>query len=81
MKIIPLVLTALALLFGGQAASAGWTRITSTNGGNSDQVALLRTADDVLHVAWHRRTGPNTEDLLHTAISAGGRVKIGRAHV
>ena len=74
MKIIPLVLTALALLFGGQAASAGWTRITSTNGGNSDQVALLRTADDVLHVAWHRRTGPNTEDLLHTAISAGGRV-------
>jgi hypothetical protein len=74
-KIIPLVVTALVLLFGGQAASAaGWTRITSPDGGNSDQVGLLRTADDVLHVAWHRRAGPNSEDLLHTAISSGGRV-------
>jgi hypothetical protein len=74
-KIIPLVVIALVLLFGGQAASAaGWTRITSPNGGNIDQVGLLRTGDDILHVAWHHRTGPNTEDLLHTAISAGGRV-------
>jgi hypothetical protein len=74
-KIIPLVVTALVLLFGEQAANAaGWARITSTEGGNSDQIGLLRTADDVLHVAWHRRAGPNTEDLMHTAISAGGRV-------
>jgi hypothetical protein len=31
-------------------------------------------ADGVLHVAWHHRTGPNTEDLLHTAIFAVGAV-------
>src|SRR5207247_859002 len=39
-----------------------------------DQVALLRTADGVLHVAWPHRTGPNSEDLLHTTIAAAGAV-------
>jgi hypothetical protein len=74
-KIIPLAMTALALLFSGQAVNAAaWTRITSPNGANIDQVGLLRTADDVLHIAWHRRASPVTVDLLHTAISAGGRV-------
>ena len=38
------------------------------------QVGLARTADGVLHVAWHHPTGPNTEDLLHTVISPAGKV-------
>jgi hypothetical protein len=54
--------------------AATWRQITAGNGGNTDQVALLRTADDVLHVAWVRHSAPNSDDLLHTAISAGGNV-------
>jgi hypothetical protein len=65
---------AIALVVAPPAAAAGWKQITASNGSNIDQVALLRTADGVLHVAWHHRTGPNSEDLLHTAISAKGAV-------
>ena len=34
----------------------------------------MRTNDGVLHVVWRNQTGPNTEDLLHTAISAAGTI-------
>jgi hypothetical protein len=37
-------------------------------------VSLLRGPDGVLHAAWHVRTGPNTDDLDHTAISPAGVV-------
>jgi hypothetical protein len=75
-KTIPLAAVALllALLAAAPANPAPWSRITASNGSNTDQVALLRTGDDVLHVAWRRQSGPNSEDVLHTAISGGGRV-------
>jgi hypothetical protein len=56
------------------AQAAGWKRVTTPDGTSIDQVGLVRTSDGVLHVAWHHRTGPNTEDLLHTAISPAGAV-------
>ena len=48
--------------------------MTTPDGSSADQVGLARTADGVLHVAWHHPTGPNTADLLHTAISPAGKV-------
>ncbi len=59
------------------AAHAGppgtWTRVTDTSGVNTDQVALARTSDGVLHLAWLRaKASPDV--LLHTAISPAGRV-------
>lgn len=56
------------------AHAAGWKRVTAPDGTSVDQVGLLRTGDGVLHVAWHHRTGPNTEDLLHTVISRDGLI-------
>src|SRR5918998_2557816 len=56
------------------AAAAPGKRVTTPDGGSTSQVGLARTADGVLHVAWHRPTGPNTEDLLHTVISRQGRI-------
>lgn len=65
---------ALSLLIAPAAGAAPWKQVTASDGSNIDQVGLLRTADGTLHVAWHRRTGPNTESLVHTAVSADGRV-------
>ena len=56
------------------AQAASWKRVTTPDGASSDEVGLARTADGVLHVAWHHPTGPNTADLLHTVISAAGKV-------
>ena len=56
------------------AQAAPWKRVTTPDGASSDQVGLARTADGVLHLAWHHPTGPNTEDLLHTVISSAGKV-------
>jgi hypothetical protein len=56
------------------AQAAPWKRVTTPDGSSTDQVGLARTADGVLHVAWHHPTGPNTADLLHTAISPAGKV-------
>ena len=56
------------------AQAARWARVTTPDGSSTDQVGLARTADGVLHVAWHHPTGPNTADLLHTAISPAGTV-------
>jgi hypothetical protein len=65
----------VALAAAAPAASAApWKQVTASNGSNIDQVALLRTGDGVLHVVWHRNTGPITGDLLHTGISPGGRI-------
>jgi hypothetical protein len=63
-----------ALAAAPTATAATWKQLTSDGGSSIDQVALLRTSDGVLHVAWHKPTGPNTEDLLHTAIAANGKV-------
>ena len=71
-------LVALALLVAALAApsahAAPWARVTTPDGASTDQVGLARTADGVLHLAWHHPTGPNTVDLLHTVISPAGKV-------
>jgi hypothetical protein len=69
-----IVAVACGLLLAPVAAGAPWKQVTAANGSNIDQVGLLRTGDGTLHVTWHRRTGPNTEDLLHTPVSAAGTV-------
>jgi len=51
------------------ASAAPWQRVTTPDGGSTDQVGLARTGDGALHLAWSHPTGPNTEDLLHTVIS------------
>lgn len=71
---IVLAAAVLALAAAPTAQAATWKQLTSDGGANIDQVALLRTSDGVLHVVWHKQTGPNTEDLLHTAIGANGKV-------
>jgi hypothetical protein len=69
---VAVIIAAAAVAPAAQAAP--WKRVTTPDGGSTDQVGLARTADGVLHVAWHHPTGPNTSDLLHTAISAAGKV-------
>jgi hypothetical protein len=65
---------ALALIAAPTAEAASWKRVTAAGGTAIDQVSALRTADGALHVAWHTRSGPNTEDLFHTRIAADGTV-------
>ena len=69
---------ALALLIAigatSSASAAPWKRVTTPDGASTDQVALARTGDGVLHIAWSHPTGPNTEDLNHTTISRAGRI-------
>ena len=71
---IVLAAAVLALAAAPTAKAATWKQLTSAGGSNIDQVALLRTGDGVLHVVWHRQTGPTTEDLVHTAIGANGKI-------
>ena len=73
LRLLPLVL-GLLLAAVPAAHGATWRQVTAPGGASIDQVGALRTADGVLHVAWHRRTGPLTEDLLHTRIEPDGRV-------
>src|SRR5262249_51198179 len=63
-----------ALAAAPTAKAATWKQLTSAGGSNIDQVALLRTSDGVLHVVWRKATGPLTEDLLHPAIAANGKI-------
>jgi hypothetical protein len=75
MKLRCAIVTVLIALCGAAPAGAApWKRITTPDGSSVDQVGLARTGDGVLHVAWHHPTGPNTEDLNHTVISAAGRI-------
>jgi hypothetical protein len=70
-----IVAVVIAVVCGAASASAApWKRVTTPDGASTDQVGLARTADGVLHVAWHHPTGPNTEDLRHTAITPAGRI-------
>jgi hypothetical protein len=63
-----------ALAAAPTAKAATWKQLTSDGGANIDQVALLRTGDGALHVVWHKRSGPITDDLMHTVIAANGKV-------
>jgi hypothetical protein len=65
-----LILAAALVLVAAPAAHAApWRQVTASGGASIDQVGLTRTSDGVLHVVWH--TGG---DLLHTAITARGKI-------
>ncbi|HET8821221.1 MAG TPA: hypothetical protein VFM57_06715 [Thermoleophilaceae bacterium] len=76
---VAVLVTALAA---SSASAAPWKRVTTPDGAtpdqiglaSSDQVALARTADGVLHVVWSHPTSPNTEDLKHTVLTRNGRL-------
>jgi hypothetical protein len=76
MKLRAAALTAMlaALAVAPTASAAPWKRVTTEDGSGIDQVGLARTGDGVLHLVWHHPTGPNTDDLLHTAISRSGQI-------
>lgn len=69
-----IVAVAIAVCGAAPAGAARWQRVTTPDGASSDQVGLARTGDGALHVAWHRQTGPNAEDLRHTLITRAGRI-------
>ncbi len=64
----------LTVCAASSASAAPWKRVTTPDGGSTDQVGLARTGDGVLHLAWSHPTGPNTEDLNHTVITPAGRI-------
>jgi hypothetical protein len=63
----------IALALAPAAHAAGWKQVTASDGANTDQVSLLRTADGTLHVAW-RHGSPNADSLMHTAIGVDGKI-------
>jgi hypothetical protein len=73
------VITALVGLAPAGAAGSDpttpvWTRVTDTDGRNTDSVGVVRTKDGVLHVLWRKATGASAEEIRHTPISAAGVV-------
>ncbi len=77
MRRISLVLALGGLLVVLGGASGGttkaWSRVTDTGLRNIDDVALARTGDHVLHVAWRVQVGSN-ESLRQTTIQPNGKV-------
>jgi hypothetical protein len=73
-----LVLVSAAAASGAAAKPSGppgqWTRISETNGSDTDIVGLARTGDGVLHVAWLAREPNFRNGLRHTAVAPNGRV-------
>jgi hypothetical protein len=43
-------------------------------GGSASELALARTSDGVLHVAWKEQTGPLAEAIRHRSVSVAGRL-------
>ena len=70
----PAIALVVAVCAAPAASAAPWKRVTTPDGASTDQVGLARTGDGVLHLVWSHPTGPNTEDLLHTAIARNGRI-------
>lgn len=64
-------LAALALASSAAPAGPGWQRVTDANLANINQLALARTPDGVLHLAWYRPAG-SAQDLVHETLSADG---------
>ena len=61
--------------FGIEKGAPGiWTRITESTGRNIDQVALVRTEDGVLHVAWTEERPGSKATLWHQGIRPNGSV-------
>lgn len=75
MTIRAIAIAVLVTAFAASSASAApWKRVTTPDGSSTDQVGVARTANGVLHLVWSHPTGPNTEDLNHTAITRDGRL-------
>ena len=74
MKLRVVLIFVVAALAAAPTGHAAWKQVTASGGSSIEQVSLLRTADGVLHVAWTTRTGPNTQDLRHTAIAPNGTI-------
>ncbi|HSP70884.1 MAG TPA: hypothetical protein VLN26_00860 [Gaiellaceae bacterium] len=65
-------LAALALASSAMpAGGSSWRRVTDANLANINQLALARTPDGVLHLAWYRPSG-SAQDLVHETLSANG---------
>jgi len=64
---------ALLALLANSSTASDWARITQPTDNNTDEAALARTPDGVLHVVWLRKGG-ETSDYMHTAIGPDGRV-------
>jgi hypothetical protein len=73
-----LVAASITAVASAVVATAGppgiWTRVTDGNGRNIDEVGLARTNDGVLHVVWLRRKSGLNESIMHTSISAAGKL-------
>ena len=67
MKLAVALLISLSLASNADAAT--WQQVTASGGSNIEEVSHVRTADGVLHVAWHEGG-----DLFHTTIAANGKV-------
>jgi hypothetical protein len=66
------LICALGLVHTAGAGRPGrWDRITTPTQSGVAQIGVLRVGG-TLHVVWQRRTGPNTDDLVHTPISSAG---------
>ena len=69
MKIAALALAAVLVAVPASANADTWKQVTASGGSSIEQVSYVRTADGVLHVAWHKGG-----DLVHTAILANGKI-------
>ncbi|MDA0159079.1 FAM171 family protein [Solirubrobacter ginsenosidimutans] len=56
------------------AAHAKWDPVTTPGASNTDEVSLLRTPDNRLHVAWRRQPDATSYELNHTVIAPDGAV-------
>ncbi len=72
MQRLPLLL-ALFLFAAPAASAATWERISGKTMGTSEQPALYRTSDGVLHVVWVRREG-DPYDYVNTRIRLNGTI-------
>ena len=48
-----------------------WSQVTDDDGKNTDEVAVVRTDDGVLHVLWRKRAAANQEQIQHTPVTDG----------
>jgi hypothetical protein len=72
--VVCLVIVALAVTVAASSSPQGqWTRITSGGQSGISNIGVARSADGTLHVIWQRKSG-STYDMLHTSISAAGKV-------
>ena len=55
--------------------AAEWSRVTDAAGRNIDEVGVVRTADNVLHVFWAQKVpGGTQEQVVHTPVAPTGDV-------